>query len=396
MGVSQAQFPQDRPDSRSTTEPTMRPQTGSAQVLEPGEPADVGMSAERLARITDHLGAKTQSGEITSASVLVARHGKVILHRGFGKLNPHPDSPDTQPDTIYLLASISKPVSVCGLMLLVERGNVDLSKPAQRYLPEFQGDHKDQVKVWHLLSHTSGMPDMLPANVELRRAHAPLSEFVAAALRTPLLFAPGTQFAYQSMGTLLAAAITERVSGIRLRDFLRREIFEPLGMKRSVLGLDGLRIEDTAIVQEKRGDSEDSRRWGPNSPYWRDMGHPWGGLHSTSSDLAILLQAFLNGGKYGRFRLFSPVTTAAMTQDHNGNIRAPWGLGWALRDSRVWNYFGNLASAGTFGHVGATGTVAWADPARQLIVVLLTTQPQRREVLLDSISNMAQAAVVDV
>ena len=126
------------------------------------------------------------------------------------------------------------------------------------------------------------------------------------------------------------------------------------------------------------------------------VGHPWGGLHSTADDLAILLQTFLNGGEYGQFRLFSPETTAAMTRDHNGAIGAPWGLGWALRDSRAWNYFGNLASAGTFGHVGATGTVAWADPARQLIVVLLTTRSHRREVLLNSISNMAQAAVVDV
>jgi len=396
MGISQAEFLQNRADSRSTAEPKMGPQTRGTQVLEPGEPADVGMSAERLARITDHLEAETQDGDVTSASVLVARHGKVILHRGFGRLNPHPDSPATQPNTVYLLASISKPVSVCGLMLLVENGKVDLSDAVQRYLPEFQGDHKDQVKVWHLLSHTSGMPDMLPENVELRRAHAQLSEFVSGALRTPLLYGPGTQFAYQSMGTLLAAEITERVSGNRLRDFLRREMFEPLNMKHSVLGLDGLSIEDTAIVQEDHGDSEDSRRWGPNSPYWRDMGHPWGGLHSTPGDLAILLQTFLNGGDYSQFRLFSPVTTAAMTRDHNGAIGAPWGLGWALRDSLVWNYFGNLGSAGTFGHVGATGTVAWADPVHQLIVVLLTTSSHRRKVLLNSISNMAQSAVVDV
>ncbi len=396
MGISQAGFLQNRADSRNATEPTMGVQTRGTQVLETGEPADVGMSAKRLARITDRLEAETQNGDVTSASVLVARHGKVILHRGFGRLSPHPDSPPTQPDTIYLLASISKPVSVCGLMLLVESGKVDLSDPVQRYLPAFQGGHKDQVKVWHLLSHTSGMPDMLPTNVELRRAHAPLGEFVAGALGTPLLYAPGTEFAYQSMGTLLAAEITERVSGNRLRDFLRREIFEPLKMKHSVLGLNGLRIEDTAIVQEKNADSEDSRRFGPNSPYWRDMGHPWGGLHSTVGDLAILLQTFLNAGHYGQFRLFSPVTTATMTRDHNGTVGAPWGLGWALRDSRVWNYFGNLGSARTFGHVGATGTVAWADPARQLIVVLLTTRPDQRGVLLNSISNMAQAAIVDV
>ena len=369
--------------------------SGGPKVLEPGDPAEVGMSAERLAKVADRLQTETKSGGITSASVLVARYGKVIFHHGFGNLNPHPDAPGTQPNTVYLLASISKPVSVCGLMLLVERGKVVLSDPVQRYLPEFQGDHKDQVKVWHLLSHISGMPDMLPANVELRRAHAPLSKFVAEALRTPLMYEPGTQFAYQSMGTLLAAEITERVSGMRLRDFLHREIFARLNMKQSVLGSNGLKIEETAIYQEKNGDSEDSKRWGPNSSYWRDMGHPWGGMHSTTGDLAILLQTFLNGGVYDRFRLFSPVTTTAMTRDHNQSIESPWGLGWALRDSRVWNYFGDLGPAATFGHVGATGTVAWADPVRQLICVLLSTRSAsyRRGFLLNSVSNMVQAAV---
>ncbi len=368
---------------------------GGPKVLEPGDPAEVGMSAERLQHITDRLQAETENGDVTSASVLVARHGKVILHRGFGKLSPHPQAPVTQPDTVYLLASISKPVSVCGLMLLVERGQVVLSDPVQLYLPEFQGDHKKKVTVGHLLSHTSGMPDMLPENVELRRAHAPLSKFVAGALQTPLLYEPGIQFAYQSMGTLLAAEITERVMDMRLRDILRREMFEPLEMKHTVLGLNGLKIEETAIFQQNR-DSEETRSWGANSPYWRDMGHPWGGMHSTTSDLAILLQLFLNGGEYGRFRLFSPVTTAAMTRDHNRAIGAPWGLGWGLRDSRVWNYFGDLGSAGTFGHVGATGTVAWADPARQLMCVLLSTRAAayRGGFLLNSISNMAQAAVV--
>ena len=368
---------------------------GAPTVLEPGDAADVGMSAERLGKVTDRLQAETQSGGLTSVSLLVARHGKVILHRGFGKLNPHPGAPGTEPNTVYLLASITKPVSVCGLMLLVERGKVVLSDPVQRYLPEFQGDHKEKVRVWHLLSHTSGMPDMLPENVELRRGHAPLSKFVDEALRTPLLYEPGTEFAYQSMGTLLAAEITERVSGMRFRDFLRQEIFEGLEMKQSVLGLNELKIEETAIFQEKNRGSEDSRRWGPNSPYWRDMGHPWGGMHSTTGDLAILLQTFLNGGVYDRFRLFSPVTTAAMIRDHNHSSGEPWGLGWGLRDSHFGDYFGDLGSSATFGHVGSTGTVAWADPARQLICVLLSTRAAfyRRGFLLKSVSNMVQAAI---
>ena len=85
-----------------------------------------------------------------------------------------------------------------------------------------------------------------------------------------------------------------------------------------------------------------------------------------------------------------------MTRDQNGDLGAPWGYGWALRDSPVWNYFGDLGTAGTFGHVGITGTVAWADPGRQLICVLLSTRTAAHEdgFLLKSVSNMAQAAVI--
>jgi CubicO group peptidase (beta-lactamase class C family) len=364
------------------------------KMLEPGEPAAVGMSARKLQRISDRLQIETEREGLTAASILVARDHQVVFHRGFGKLNSHPNAPSTQPDTIYLLASISKPVTVCGLMLLVERGDVVLSDRVQAYLPEFQGENKEKVRVSHLLSHTSGMPDMLPENIELRRANAPLSVFVERALRTPLLYEPGSQFAYQSMGTLLAGEITERITGMRLRDFLHQEVFEPLGMFSSVLGLEDLKISNTAIFQQNRDDN-DARSFGANSQYWRDMGHPWGGIHSTTGDLAALLQTFLNGGAYGSFRLFSPTTTAAMTRDHNGAIKAPWGLGWALRDSLVWNHFGDLASPRTFGHVGATGTVAWADPARQLICVLLTTRgvSYRGGSLLKRISNMVQASV---
>lgn len=370
----------------------------SGSVLVPGEPSSVGISAERLRRISERLQNETTSGQVTSASVLVARHGTIVLHQGFGKLQPREDAPSTQADTIYLLASITKPITCSCLMLLVERGLVALTAPVSRYLPEFRGDDRKDVRVWQLLSHVSGLPDMLPENTELRRAHAPLSTFVSQAMRTTLLFKPGSQFSYQSMGTLLAGEIVERVSRMRLRDFMQKELFEPLGMQNSVLGLTQgkrtLKIEETAAVQVLR-ETDDTRSWGANTPYWRDMGHPWGGLHSTTGDLAILLQCILNGGQYGQKRVFAPATAAAMVRDRNQHLKAPFGLGWALNDSLAASYFGDLGSSRTFGHVGATGTVAWADPERQLICVLLTTHGAECQagMLLDVVSNLAQAAV---
>ena len=344
--------------------------------LRTAEPASAGVSAERLSKATSLLEAETSSGRVLAASIIVARDERIVLHKGFGRLAPATTSRPAEPGTIFLLASITKPVAACALMLLVERGQVSLDDPVSRYLPEFAGDDRKNTRVRDLLSHTSGLPDMLPENTQLRRAHAPLSEFVRHAMTTPLLFPPRTDFRYQSMGILLAAEIVERVSGKRLRDFLKQEIFNPLGMRSSALGMGDFAIQDTAWCQTSgRPNSPDTERFGANSPYWRDMGHPWGGMHSTTMDLAILLQTFLNGGVYGGVRVFSPATVAAMTRDQNNAIGKPWGLGWGLAASPVWCYFGDLTSPRAFGHSGATGTVAWADPERRLLCVILTTRP---------------------
>ena len=363
----------------------------SAQLKPARQPADAGMSAAQLEIASNILAAETAPGRVLAASLLVARREKVVLHRGYGKLAPTAEAKPVKPDTVFLLASITKPVTACSLMLLVERGRVSLDDLAHVYLPELE--HK-QIRVRDLLSHTSGMPDMLPGNTGLRRAHAPLAEFVKHAFTTPLLYSPGTDFRYQSMGTLLAGEIVERVSGMRLRDFEEKEIFAPLGMKDSSLGLGGRRIEDTAWCQTEPG--PDTDRFGANSPYWRDMGHPWGGMHSTTMDLAILLQTFLNGGVYGGSRVFSRATAAAMTRNQNTALPGKaWGLGWGLATSPVWSYFGELVSPRAFGHSGATGTVAWADPETGLVCVILTTRASSEDggSLLRRVSNAVAAAV---
>lgn len=342
--------------------------------LPPASPSSVGMSAERLDRAAQMLESRVKEFPGGAAAILVARRGKIVLHKGFGKLAPGTDSPAVQPDSIFLLASITKPVTAAALMLLVDRGLVSLGDPVSQYLPEFTGEGRAKVRVRDLLSHTSGLPDMLPENTELRRAHAPLSKFVTQSYKTPLLYTPQEDFRYQSMGILLAGEIVERITRMRLRDFEQKEIFGPLGMKNSALGMkQGWKISDTvAIYEPPGGNRKDSERFGGNSAYWRDMGHPWGGMHSTTGDLAILLQTFLNGGRHGKKVWMSPAGVAAMTTDQNVSIRKPWGLGWALAHSTVWIYAGDLVSPKTFGHAGASGTVAWADPDRQLLCVVLT------------------------
>jgi CubicO group peptidase (beta-lactamase class C family) len=363
--------------------------------LAAGRAADAGMDPVVLSGAGDMLRSEIEAGRVTAAALLVARNGKIVLHEGFGRLSPWPDAPKTQPDSIFLLASITKSVTACALMLLVERGLVSLNDPVSLYIPEFKGIDRQDVCVRHLLSHTSGLPDMLPENVDLRRANALLGSFVAHACQTPMLFPPNTSFSYQSKGILLAAEIVERITKKRLRDFETDEIFTPLGMRNSALGIGAFKLEETVWCGNSMDQSEDERRFGANSRYWRDMGHPWGGMHSTTTDLAVLLQTMLNSGTYGSRRVFSPATVESMISDQNPYLNAPWGLGWGLATSRVWNDFGEMVSPETFGHTGATGTVAWADPTRGLLCVILTNYRVDKGSLLRRVSNRVCASVVD-
>jgi CubicO group peptidase (beta-lactamase class C family) len=140
-------------------------------LLIPGSPASVEMSGERLETAASILESEVKGGRLTAGGILVARHGKIVLHRGFGRLSRKEGSAALGPDSVFLLASITKPMTACALMLLVERGQVSLNDPVSRYLPEFTGDDRAKVRIRDLLAHTSGLPDMLPENIELRRAN---------------------------------------------------------------------------------------------------------------------------------------------------------------------------------------------------------------------------------
>ena len=227
--------------------------------LSDGSPQDVGLAADQLERASGLLAAAIDAGQISAASLTVARHGKIVFAQGHGQQRPGA-GPQVDADSIFLLASITKPVTACALMILVDRGLISLDDAAADYLPEYSGGDRPKVLVRHLLSHISGMPDMLPENVSLRRAHEPVGVFVERALKTPLLYEPATEFRYQSKGILLVAEIVERVSGKRLRDFEREEIFAPLGMERSALGLGDRAIEDTVWCGTATEEDAETRR----------------------------------------------------------------------------------------------------------------------------------------
>ena len=238
--------------------------------------ADLAITFEEASRL---IRAQTDSGDV-AAAVLHVRQAGQEMSRAFGA---------ARVDLPFLIASPTKPMTASAVLWLRDRRELALNDPVEKYLPEFRGGERDAVTIRHLLTHTSGLPDMLPENTELRRQHAPLSEFVARTCRTPLLFRPGEKVSYQSMGILLAAAIVEKVSGEPMPGFMARTIFNPLRMRQTSFGLGGRRIADTAQCQVPEAERSD---WDWNSPYWRNLGAPWGGAHATARDLGTFLEAF--------------------------------------------------------------------------------------------------------
>ena len=313
------------------------------------------------------IASRIKMGEIAAAAFLV-RQGGFEVTRAYGV---------AKIDTPFLVASLTKPMTVSAVMLLRDRRQLALTDPVKQFLPQFTGDGREAITIKHLITHMSGLPDMLPENVELRKRHAPLSEFVERTCRTGLLFQPGGQVRYQSMGILLAAAIVEKITAQPLPELLASAVFAPLRMTRTSLGLGGRKIAETAQCQVAEPSD-----WDWNSAYWRNLAAPWGGAHSTVRDLARFIEAFKVPGSAP----WPENSRREMREIQTGSLRPSYGLGW-MRDPGA---FGRGCSPPTFGHYGSTGTLFWHDPESQVTCVLLTTKPvgNSRASLLGPVSDM--------
>jgi CubicO group peptidase (beta-lactamase class C family) len=301
------------------------------------------------------------------AAVLHVVQKKDSFSRHFGKA--------ASVDAMFLLGSISKPINVTAVMTLFDQGKFRLDDRVKKFLPAFTGDGRDAVTIRHLLTHTSGLPDQLANNNELRKQHAPLTEFAKEATGTRLDFAPGARYQYSSMGILLAARMAELISGSDILTLVDRTVFQPLGMKHSAQGLGRFKLEEMVSCQmegaapESGGGEAQAKEWDWNSPYWRKLGAPWGGTHASAPDVATFLGEFLGA----RGKVVKPETARLMVENHNPEGLTARGLGFGVGKGS--------GSAGcsdrTFGHTGSTGTLCWADPASETICVVLTSLPRR-------------------
>ncbi|MCH2211606.1 MAG: beta-lactamase family protein [Fuerstiella sp.] len=307
-----------------------------------------------------------RSGEVEAAALFV-RHRETVFVRSFGAAQTR--------DAIFLLASISKPITVAAVMTLFEENEFRLNDPVGKFIQEFSGDGRDRITMRQLFTHNSGLPDQLPQNQRLRAGHAELAEFVESAIRTPLLFPPGSQYSYSSMGILLASEVAQRISGEPIDSLINQRVFQPLKMKHSALGVGKLDPEllmrcqvENAAPESGSGDAN-AKDWDWNSDYWRSLGVPWGGAHGSAEDVGRFLDAFL----HPQHKLLQPETARMMVTNHNPPGVRPRGLGFDLGSGSG----GPSQSGKVFGHTGSTGTLCWADPESDSLCVVLTTLPAR-------------------
>lgn len=374
--------------------------------LQQGTPAQVGLCELRWNRVLASAAELCRSRQIPAISLQVQKQGWTTGPHHFGTQNPGSQTP-IEDHTPFLVASLTKPMVAAAILLLVERGELALNQPVHEFLPELRDAAKRSMTIKHLLTHTSGLPDMLPDNEQLRKTSAPLSQFVTKTCQVKLNFPPGRNAQYQSMGYALLGAIIEAVSGTSCRNFLQEELFAPLQMRDSWLGLPAdPALQQRVAVLSLSEPMQSEVGWNWNSRYWRELGAPWGGVFSTASDLSRFLRMMLLGGMNGKGHgLLSPATL----QDAVGNRlhdypsipdaerrTRGWGLGWRLnwKDHRF--CFSDLLPAETVGHWGATGTLFWMDRRREIGAVLLGTLPLNDHVSpLTKLSNMIAAALIE-
>ncbi len=351
------------------------------------KPEDIGLDPKQL-QVAYDLMEKWTTGKdapVPGGAILVGRNGKVVAPRFFGHQGPEPGAEPIRKDAMFYLASVTKPVIYMAALRLVERGKINLSDRVTRYIPEFTGGGKEDALVLHLFTHTSGLPDELPNNAELRKKQSPLKAFVEGAIKADLLFKPGTRHSYASCGTILVAEIIQRLSGQSVREFVKHEIIDPLGLKSTGLGSQGFAAERLvrAVVPDYQKDKDAD--W--NSTYWREFGSPAGGMFSTPEDVAVVCALMLNGGKWNGTKLLSPATVRMMTSSRLDDMpdmpepvrrTQPWGLGWRLNHAGTPDSWGDLLDRRVFGHTGSVGNAVWMDPHTKGFCILLSNYLRSR------------------
>ena len=370
-------------------------------------PESVGMSSDRLNRLTSAFQGFVSDGALPGAVVLVSRKGAIPYFEAFGERDMEEDKVMNK-NTIFRIASQTKAIVSVGIMILQEEGKLLISDPVGDHIPEFKettvampldtGGYEvvpadRQITIRDLLTHTAGIGyGGGPAAVEWQKAgiqgwyfahrNEPILETVKKMASLPQEAQPGERFVY-GYNTDILGAIIEVVSGASLEDFLQHNILDPLSMTDTHFYLPAEKIDRLAKVYSSSDDGlqlapapggmvgQGAYVEGPRMSFSGGAGYL-----STASDYAKFLQMTLNGGELNGHRILSPKSIELMTVDHLGDIEFPWingtgfGLGFSVTEDL--GERGALGSNGEYAWGGAYHSVYWVDPQEELIVVYFT------------------------
>jgi CubicO group peptidase (beta-lactamase class C family) len=401
----------------------------AARAIETAKPEDVGLSAERLARIGQALSRQIEDRHFPGAVALVVRKGRIAYFETTGKLDPKTGAPMTK-DAIFRLYSMTKPFTSVAMMQLVEEGRIRLGDPVGAYLPQLA---KLQVAVpgtdaagnirytlvaterpvtlHDLLRHTSGMvyasftrTDYIKdaytrANVNWLGVTP--AEQLDALGKVPLARQPGTMWEY-GLSTDVAGRVIETVTGAPLSRVLDERIFRPLRMADTAFLVPADKVSRLAQPLATDRDGKPIALLDVTVPQKNDAGGA--GAAGTTMDYARFLMMLANGGQLDGQRILARATVRHMTSDHLGEIRPAttgllpgygFGLGFAVRRADGLN--GQLGSAGEYRWGGAGGTDFWVDPKEQLVAVLMTQAqpgPTQRE-FKELFRQLVYQAIID-
>jgi len=368
-------------------------------------PERVGMDSDTLHTKIDALVAEAIKARATpGAVVLVARHGKVVFHKAYGRHTYSSSSPKVQQDDIYDLASITKvAATTLALMDLNQKGLIDLDAPLATYLPELATTNKSTLQMRDILAHRAALKPWIPFYTgtlddrgrRLRQVYRNSQSGSYTVQVTDRLYMheawvdtlwhainqselrSSNSYRYSDLGFYYLAKVVERVGGQRLDRYVRTHFYEPLGLFN--IGFNPCNHFSTRRIPP----TESDRYWRKQTVqgYVHDMGAAMlggvsghAGLFGNAHDVAVIAQLLLQGGVYGNQVYLRPDIVRSYTTRHPKATRRGLGFDMKQLDPNRRANVAALASKRTFGHLGFTGTSFWADPEEELIVVFLSNR----------------------
>ena len=404
------------------------PAVATAGSVPRASPEDVGLSTERLERISEAMNRHIEAGDVAGVVTLVARRGRIAHFEAYGVMNVDTREP-MRTDAIFGLASMSKPITGVAIMMLVEEGKIRLADPVSRFIPEFANLNKvavpraatqsgapagdaafdlvpatREITIRDLLTHGSGLMSggvgaRASANLAQRAPDETLATYIPKLAAAPLDFQPGTLWRYSGLaGFDVLSRVVEVVSGQTFDAFLEERLFAPLGMDDTGFYFSGASARRLATNHAR---TPEGLRVAPrplDSIYFSGAG----GLASTAEDYLQFAQMLLNDGELDGDRYLGPRTVELMTANHTGDMvngqfgRPARGMGFGLSMEVVLDPVaaGLSVSTGAFSWQGGTGVGFWAEPEEEIVSIFMV-QGGSAGTVRRSFENAVRQAIVD-